>query len=87
MNPSALQRYMMQKEGYQDKFGPGDAEFIDDDIYAGGATSDAPSLEPTGLVDRLYADQLSSGLPSEEEDPRKKNSYSGTRLPTTKRAV
>lgn len=85
MNPSALQRYMMQKDGYQDKFGPGDAEYIDDDIYAGGATSDAPSLEPTGLVDRLGAEQL-DGLPIDdpELDPRKKY---GTRLPTTKGAL
>lgn len=38
-----------------------DAEFIDDDVYSGGAQAGVDSeteTEPRGLVDRLYADQI-----------------------------
>lgn len=59
---SPLQRYQAQRTGIMPKqgmIGPGDAEFIDDSVYASGPDP-AMEGEPRGLVDRLAREQNSA---------------------------
>lgn len=81
MNPSALQRYQMRKQGYKPAMlGPGDAEYIDDDVYASGSDRKTETA-PTGLVDRLYSEQLNAEpLGDPGADPRRPRQP----VPTTK---
>lgn len=77
MNPTALQRYQMKKQGYQTMVGPGDAEILDDDVYASAGGS-SRETEPRGLVDRLYQEEFDDepirGRPSQSV-PTTKNRY------------
>lgn len=80
MNPTALQRYQMRKQGVKPElYGPGDAEYIDDDVYASGSDHKTETA-PTGLVDRLYSEQLNAQPAVGQDDPRRPRQP----VPTTK---
>ncbi len=64
MNLSALQRYQLQKQQGPALYGPGDADYIDDDIYS----KDTQSPQPNSALDR-YIKQRNSGQPMRTDSP------------------